>query len=123
MPTRSKVFRLSTTDQPHPTALAIWIGVGFIFQGVAETSAAISFPRLPGRGWHIFAGITSVIAGIVVLASPFASIVVLTVVAGVWLVVMGFMQFVRSFQIRRDCRCLRHGGRQGKGGFRGGPVA
>ena len=36
--------------------LAIWIGVGFIFQGVAEAVLAISHPELPGRGWHIFLG-------------------------------------------------------------------
>ena len=37
--------------------LAIWIGVGFIFQGVAEAGMAISHPLLPARGWHIFLGI------------------------------------------------------------------
>ena len=34
--------------------LAIWIGVGFIFQGVAESRLAISYRQLPDRGWHIF---------------------------------------------------------------------
>ena len=47
--------------------LAIWIGVGFIFQGVAEAVVAISHPLLPARGWHIFLGILTVIAGIVVM--------------------------------------------------------
>src|ERR671919_153414 len=32
--------------------LAIWIGVGFVFRGVATTVSAISDPDLPGRGWH-----------------------------------------------------------------------
>ena len=35
--------------------LSIWIGVGFIFQGVAETVTAINYQELPGRGWYIFA--------------------------------------------------------------------
>src|SRR6202047_2171420 len=33
--------------------LAIWIGVGFIFRGVATSISAISDPHLPGRGWQI----------------------------------------------------------------------
>ena len=34
--------------------LAIWIGVGFIFQGVTATVLAIDVPGLPARGWYIF---------------------------------------------------------------------
>jgi uncharacterized membrane protein HdeD (DUF308 family) len=81
--------------------LAIWVGAGFIFQGVAETALAASYPLLPGRGWHIFLGIISIIAGIVVLAWPFDSIVVLAVVTGSWLVVLGIFQIVWSFQARK----------------------
>ena len=54
--------------------MAIWIAVGFIFRGVATTVSAISDPTLPGRGWNIFVGVISLIAGVVVLASPFESI-------------------------------------------------
>src|SRR5258708_11400767 len=36
--------------------LAIWIGVGFIFRGVATAVSAISDPTLPGRWWEIFIG-------------------------------------------------------------------
>ncbi len=50
--------------------LAIWIGVGFIFRGVATTVSAISDPALPGRDWQIFIGVISLLAGIVVMASP-----------------------------------------------------
>ena len=34
--------------------LAIWIGVGFIFQGVTATALAIDVPALPERGWYVF---------------------------------------------------------------------
>ena len=57
--------------------LALWIGVGFIFQGVTETVLAISFKELPERGWYIFVGVLTVIAGVVMLAWPISSIVVL----------------------------------------------
>jgi uncharacterized membrane protein HdeD (DUF308 family) len=86
--------------------LAIWIGVGFIFRGVATTISAISDPALPGRGWSIFVGVISLLAGIVVLASPFESIVTLAIVVGVWFVVIGVFEIVSSFGIRKGSKAL-----------------
>ncbi|MEE6176706.1 HdeD family acid-resistance protein [Mycobacterium sp. 050134] len=86
--------------------LAIWIGVGFIFRGVATTVSAISDPILPGRGWSIFVGLISLLAGIVVLASPFESIVTLALVVGVWFVVIGVFEIVSSFGIRKASKTL-----------------
>lgn len=84
--------------------LAIWIGIGFIFRGVATTVSAISDPGLPGRGWQIFFGIISLIAGIIVIAAPLQSIVALAIVVGVWLVVIGVFEIVSAFFMRRDAR-------------------
>jgi uncharacterized membrane protein HdeD (DUF308 family) len=81
--------------------LATWIGVGFIFQGVAETVLAMNHKGLPERGWHIFAGVLSLLAGIVVIALPITSIVVLAIVAGVWLVVIGTTQIVWALKARK----------------------
>ncbi len=81
--------------------LAIWIGVGFIFRGVATAVSAISDPTLPGRGWEIFIGVITLIAGVVVLASPFESIATLTWVVGIWLVVIGVFEVVSAFGIRK----------------------
>jgi uncharacterized membrane protein HdeD (DUF308 family) len=86
--------------------LAIWIGIGFIFRGVATTVSAISDPVLPGRGWSIFIGVISLLAGIVVLASPFESIVTLALVVGVWFVVIGVFEIVSSFGIRKASKTL-----------------
>ena len=86
--------------------LAIWIGIGFIFRGVATTVSAISDPALPGRGWSIFIGAISLLAGIVVLASPFASIVTLAIVVGIWFVVIGVFEIVSSFGIRKASKEL-----------------
>jgi uncharacterized membrane protein HdeD (DUF308 family) len=74
--------------------LATWIGVGFIFQGVAETVLAINHKELPERGWQIFMGVLSTVAGMVIIAWPISSIVVLAIVAGAWLVVIGTTQIV-----------------------------
>lgn len=86
--------------------LAIWIGIGFIFRGVGTTVSALSDPALPGRGWSIFVGVISLLAGIVVLASPFASIVTLALVVGVWFVVIGVFEIVSSFGIRKASKQL-----------------
>ncbi len=89
--------------------LAIWIGIGFIFRGVATTVSAISDPTLPGRGWSIFLGAITLLAGIVVLASPFASIVTLALVVGVWLGVIGVFEIIASFGIRKASKELGDG--------------
>jgi uncharacterized membrane protein HdeD (DUF308 family) len=81
--------------------LAIWIAVGFIFHGVATTTSAITEPGLPGRGWMIFSGIITIIAGTIVLAWPFDSIVTLAFVVGIWLIVIGVFEIVSAFQVRK----------------------
>lgn len=81
--------------------LAIWIGIGFIFRGVATAVSAISDPTLPGRAWEIFVGVISLAAGIVMLASPFESVTTLAIVVGAWFVVIGVFEVVASFGIRK----------------------
>jgi uncharacterized membrane protein HdeD (DUF308 family) len=81
--------------------LSIWIGIGFIFQGVSEVAVSIGEQNLSGRGWYAVLGAISVIAGLIALIWPFESIVVLVIVTGVWLVVMGVAQTVQAFQIRK----------------------
>jgi uncharacterized membrane protein HdeD (DUF308 family) len=84
--------------------MAIWIAVGFVFRGVATTVSAISDPTLPGRFWNIFVGIISLIAGVVVLASPFESMATLALVVGIWLIVIGVMEVVTAFGIRASTK-------------------
>jgi uncharacterized membrane protein HdeD (DUF308 family) len=80
--------------------LAIWIGVGFIFRGVATSISAISDPTLPGRGWQIFLGAIAILAGIVMLGSPLESLAILTEIVGIWLIVIGVFEIVSSLGIR-----------------------
>ena len=84
--------------------LAIWIAVGFIFRGVSAVALAISYPRFPGRGWSIFFGIISMLAGVVVLAYPFDSIVTLALVVGIWLIILGVMEVISAFGMRSDVK-------------------
>jgi uncharacterized membrane protein HdeD (DUF308 family) len=52
------------------------------------------------RGWTIFMGALSVVAGVVVLVYPGISLLTLAVVLGVWLLVYGAMEIVLAFRLR-----------------------
>jgi uncharacterized membrane protein HdeD (DUF308 family) len=93
-------------DQYAVLLLAIWIGAGFVLQGVAETGTAISYRDLPGRGWYIFFGVVSILAGVVVLGWPFDSIEILAYVAGAWLVVIGILEIVAALYTRHDLNAV-----------------
>ncbi|WP_436775306.1 HdeD family acid-resistance protein [Yinghuangia sp. YIM S09857] len=82
--------------------LGLWIGIGWLFRGIAEAMAAASAPDMPGRGWHGFLGAVTAIAGVVLVVSPFESVKVLTVVVGCWLIAVGIVEIVTSFRIRRE---------------------
>jgi uncharacterized membrane protein HdeD (DUF308 family) len=81
---------------------AVYIGISFIIRGVATTVAAISDAERSSRGWDIFFGIISVLAGIVMLLVPFTSIVTLAVVTGAFLIALGVFEIVSAFRARRD---------------------
>ena len=82
--------------------LAIWIGIGFIFRGVAATATAFSEYRgTPGRGWGVFFGLVSILAGVIVLGYPFDSLVTLTLVVGIWLIVIGDFEIIAGLQLRK----------------------
>lgn len=105
-------FRHFNSDQEELAVLllAIWIAVGFIFRGVATIVAAISDADLPGRGWQIFMGVISLLAGLVTLASPFASLWVLALVVGSWLIVIGVVDIFGALKIRSASSKLTHAG-------------
>lgn len=71
--------------------LGILIGLSWIIDGIAtlvESSQAVS------RGFAIVAGILGIVAGIVVLFVPLESVAVLTMIAGLFLVVIAVAQII-----------------------------
>jgi uncharacterized membrane protein HdeD (DUF308 family) len=88
--------------------LSLWIGIGFIFQGISGVAVGIGESDLPGRGWYIVAGIISAIAGLVMLVWPFESIAVLTLATGIWLIIIGITQTIQAFQTRKAANTARH---------------
>ncbi|MEV4908896.1 HdeD family acid-resistance protein [Streptomyces albidoflavus] len=88
--------------------LALWIGIGWLFRGVTHLAAAVSDPGMPARGWQILTGIISVLGGVVLIVSPFASLTLLTVVAGIWLLVLGATEIAAALAVRRERRSTAH---------------
>lgn len=84
--------------------LALWIGFGWLLRGVMVTAMAISTEGLPARGWQITFGVLTVLAGIVMISSPFGSIAVLTLVAGIWLIVLGFSELGHAIRLRSHAK-------------------
>ena len=71
-------------------------------------AAGIGESDLPGRGWYVVAGIITVLAGLVVLVWPFDSIAVLTLAAGICLVIIGITQIVQALQTRKHATTAQH---------------
>jgi uncharacterized membrane protein HdeD (DUF308 family) len=80
--------------------IGLIVGLTWIVQGLSALFGGIAGSR-EGRGWWIFFGIVSLIAGIVVVADPISSVTVLAVLLGVWFIVMGLFEVVAAFIIRR----------------------
>ena len=87
----------------HLTVALIGLIVGFtwIVQGISALATAISGGPGEGRGWWIFFGIVSLIAGIVVTAVPTSSITTIAVLIGIWFIIMGLFEIIGGFMLRR----------------------
>ena len=78
--------------------LGVFVGILWIIEGVV---ALVQSGDAASRGWAIFFGLLSLIAGIVLLFSPLWGAVVLFWVAGIALIVLGILQIVRAFTFGR----------------------
>jgi uncharacterized membrane protein HdeD (DUF308 family) len=78
------------------------IGITWIVQGLAGLVTGFSGGSREGRGWWIFFGLVSLIAGIVVTAVPTTSVTVLAVLVGIWFIVQGLMEIIGGFMLRHD---------------------
>ena len=83
--------------------IGLFIGITWIVQGVAALIAGLSGARA-GRVWLIAFGTISVIAGIVVAATPASSLNVLATLLGIWFVIMGIFEIAGGFVLRHALR-------------------
>jgi uncharacterized membrane protein HdeD (DUF308 family) len=84
--------------------IGLYVGLVWIVQGVTALIAAFAGGGREGRGWWIFFGAISVIAGIVVVSTPVDSLTVLTVLIGIWFIIMGIIEIIGGLMIRRAAR-------------------
>ena len=78
--------------------LGVLIGILWIIEGAVALAQS---GNSSSRGWSIFFGILSIIAGIVLLFSPLWGSVILFWVLGIALIVLGIVQIVRAFTFAR----------------------
>jgi uncharacterized membrane protein HdeD (DUF308 family) len=86
--------------------IGLFIGFTWIIQGIVSLAEGFSGARQGGQGWTVVFGIVSLIAGIILVAAPIASVATLTVFLGIWFIVMGAMEMVGSLVFRRALRAL-----------------
>jgi uncharacterized membrane protein HdeD (DUF308 family) len=89
--------------------VAILLGFYWIIHGFIELFAGIGHAEMPNRAWTIASGILSIIAGAIVLFWPGSSLVVLTVVLGIFLIVYGVMFIASALQLRSASHAVRAG--------------
>jgi uncharacterized membrane protein HdeD (DUF308 family) len=97
-------FALLRTPFQSVEVLIFVLGVFWLVQGIMTFVAAFSVKQ--GRNWGIFIGILGVLAGIIILAYPIDSALTLAFIGGIWLVILGIMQIVAGFQLRRAHQVL-----------------
>jgi uncharacterized membrane protein HdeD (DUF308 family) len=89
--------------------VALLLGFYWIIHGFIELFTGIGHRELPRRGWTIASGVLGIIAGAIVLFYPGSSLLVLTIVLGIWLIIYGAMLVAGAFQIRSAARRLGMG--------------
>ncbi|MGA8455188.1 MAG: DUF308 domain-containing protein [Streptosporangiaceae bacterium] len=84
--------------------IGLVIGITWIVQGLAALIGGIASDAREGRAWWIAFGVISLIAGIVVAATPASSLTFLAVLLGIWFVIMGIFEIIGGLMLRRELR-------------------
>ena len=80
--------------------IGLVIGITWIVQGLSAIAAGFGGRPGEGRGWWIFFGFVSLLAGIVVAAVPVKSVTALAVLLGIWFIIMGLCEIIAAFILR-----------------------
>ena len=81
--------------------VGLFVGLTWVVQGVTALMAGIAGGAREGRAWWIAFGAMSLIAGIVVTATPVSSLTVLAVLLGIWSIIMGIFEIIGGLMLRR----------------------
>ena len=84
--------------------IGLIVGITWIVQGLSALAGGMALGPGQGRGWWIFFGLISLIAGIVVTAFPVNSVTALAVLVGIWFIVLGLFEIIGGFMLRHAAR-------------------
>jgi uncharacterized membrane protein HdeD (DUF308 family) len=95
---------------PKPTlfTIAVVIGLSLIVHGGVRVGVALlGREELPGWGWLVLAGAVNVVVGVIVIAWPQATVLVLSLILGAQIAAFGLLLVVSAFVhrgVRADAR-------------------
>lgn len=93
--------------------LALLVGVGWLVRGILELVAGVGAAKgTPGRGLVITIGALSTAAGAAVLLWPSITLTALAWISGLWLLILGLLQIVAAFGLRKAAREVAAQGEQ-----------
>lgn len=85
---------LSSTAAFLAVFLGVLVGIAWIIEGIVSL---VQIGDARSKGWTIFFGLLSLVAGIVLLFSPIWGAVILFLLTGISLIILGIIQIVRAF--------------------------
>ena len=89
----------------HPAeilaVIGILIGISWIVDGIVSIAES---SKSPSKAFSITAGVISVIAGVVVVLLPLKGVAVLTMIAGIFLLVIAVAQLIGAIMIGRAAK-------------------
>ena len=80
--------------------LAIILGAAWLVAGLFEAIEAIANSDMEHRGWVLFVGTVTALAGIILMSSPVQSAGALAIISGIMMIVMGGVRVVGALQHR-----------------------
>lgn len=79
--------------------LSVVVGTALVFFGVMEIASSILQRNLPLWGWFLFRGVATLGLGVLLLAWPGRTILVLAVVFGIYLIFTGLMEVMLTIAL------------------------
>lgn len=95
---------LITFYHPFATATAVIYLIAFwaLIAGIAEIFMAIRLSKIiRGEGWYIFGGALTILFGMLILTNPIAGAITITMLFGLYALVIGIMLISLSMRLRR----------------------
>ena len=80
--------------------LVLLLGLYWLIHGIIEFFVALFDRTPPGRWWVVFSGLLSFVAGVILLAWPAPTLLVIVWVIGLFLLIYGLMAIVAAFAAR-----------------------